>query len=567
MKRIIILIFFFIVQTADAQWTNFPLSENNTNAYNWDNCKTNWLQLIAATREKSTWFLGETNFLLTATYTVPAGYTNAVIVYNGHTFTNRILCYTNIAMTNLTLTPYTYTDAEGSHTATGYPYITQAEFASLDSQIDGLIPLFTMTNLAATDWFGTKGTNDLYPSDFPMCSRAALFDSLGIGYVTNKVTDAWNFITNGDAYYTRYPVSTSKWFLTELAYLSNGCWATNIIGSNALRYYETVKPVAIFYAGIVAGSPRTFTLYGEALVTSNQTVTNKTELVTVSPSSTTALTELWYRITNITASANGETGCVFAVLYTNPHPVYGDAPYEIYAKDLDERWKVLNSLRWTRAAANWTRGKNGMINEGYSWEGPTDPPSTFADAVAMAEAGAGGSGNVFTNIAAVLGYGNVVKGMSWKVVGGGGSWTSRWFNAHKSWNTNQVVRCTDGFSNFVGKGYVYSRATAYTNGSTNTVFDFQGDDAYFETNKLVSQGTNWLVNGNTNDVEIGHGQYFVWSSSANWMDEADIKTNSDDLAYPYYDDYYHDQYYKGYDIDLNLFLYKWDEYESGIVWK
>lgn len=568
---------------SNAQWTNFPLT-GTTNTYDWESCRTNWLQLIAATREKCTWFLSETNFVVTDTYTVPFGFTNAVIVVTnadgptGHSFTNTILIYTNLPMTNLT--KVTYIDHNGS-TRTGYPFVTQSEMAALDAKIDELIPLFVMTNLAVdgdyNDWFAEGSTN--HPSDFPMCNKAALFDNLGIGYVTNRLTNEWGFVTNGDAYYTRYPLMTNEWLIFETAYCSNG-WSTNVIQNKGLKMYDTTPPKAIYHLGGTNSlTAISFTINGYAIVASNQSLTNVSESVSIS-TATTTLTEVWHNITNITTASPGmNTGDVLSIVYNNPHAVYGDMPYQIYAKDFDERWKVLNALRWTRASASWARENNGMIQEGYSVSNDPPYPWTYTSfEIAKNEAEGGGyDPYTYTNTSYVFGYGNVVQGHYWLFGWDGSSYLWKWFWARKSWNTNQIVRSTDGYtnaiinydgrSNFIAKGYVYSRAVAFTDYGTNTVFDLQGDDAYFEANKLVSQNTNWLVNGTTNDVEIGHGQYFEWTDTANWMAESDLTTNSSAFEDYLPTDYYHDRYYKGYNIDLNLFLYKWDEYTNGIVWK
>jgi hypothetical protein len=89
------------------------------------------------------------------------------------------------------------------------------------------------------------------------------------------------------------------------------------------------------------------------------------------------LTKMWYRITNITCHASGSTGDVLAIKYVNSHATYGESPYELYAQDLDERYKVLHELLWT--ATNyvspkdqaWVKGKyDGLFpHPNETWSG------------------------------------------------------------------------------------------------------------------------------------------------------------------------------------------------------
>lgn len=406
--------------TAKAQWTNFPAAQGNTNGYEWEQIRTNWIQLLLAANERTKVLdpvfvpTASNGFVVSGTYTVPAGITNVIgswkssgfpdpkanadfaliddsrpslfinpfqdpingydyyLYSNGPAYfimhdalytnadgyastnwyafntTNRVTGVTvftsnttntfqlhkNIVMTNLNLTPYSYTDETGTYTATGYPYVTQAQMASLDAQITTLIPYYVDHTQADSNgtfntWFESN-TND-----FPMWSKTNIFTSLGIGLV------------NSNAYFTRYPVMTNQWLLYEVAY--TGVWTQNSIGTKALLDYETVMPVAKYTtAGTNPIGSYSFVISGNIITASNQAISASTEAITVT-SSNTACTKLWYSITNISCvSTAANMRDWLSVSYTNAHPVYGAAPYEIYSADLDERWKVLNALRWTR---------------------------------------------------------------------------------------------------------------------------------------------------------------------------------------------------------------------------
>lgn len=536
MKKTTVMILIMMAQLANAGWTNWPLSVNNTNAYDWELCRTNFYQLIYALNERC--IATEDIFLLSFlpfvnNYTVPAGYTNAIIVTNGVTFTNRILCYTNVSCTNLSIRTYTYSDAEGSHTATAFPWVIQSQIAYIDQYISDCIPFFVATNRSQsgnfTTWFD-RGETTNKQNNFPFWTKAELFTHRQIGFVTNFYTNCWG-ITNGDAYFTRYPLTTNQWLIFETSYVSN--WNTNTINNKGLKYYENIPPVAIYHlGGSETQKPLSFTFYGEEIVRSNQSLTSVNETVSISLG-TTALTKIWYSITNVTVSGNAaNTGDVLSIVYTNPHAVYGDFPYQILAQDLDERWKVLDSLVWTAPSFSDFGGPNGYQMDGTG--GTWTVAKSAADGASV-ESGVGGKAHKATYGVTNL-YAPYFAGISW----GPGAFTIQ-----------------APLTNFTSEQLFYTRAVSNnipieSHTPTNQVWSIQGDESYgFGSNGFYAPfWTNFYPVYGSPIIGYSFGDSNNTIASYEWCDDPATISQT-----------------KGYMVDSILRLHKWNTLTNGFVWK
>lgn len=552
---------------SNAGWTNFPLAVDNTNAYNWEACVTNWLQLIEAIKERGLIADGNTNFAFVDNYEVPAGYTNAVVATNGTSFINRILCYTNITMTNLTKRAYTYTDAEGLHTATGWPYIKQSQIVDMDARLMTLIPYFVLTNQAVsgtfTEWFD-KGASTNHPTDFPMAIPASLFEMLQIGKVTNVTRDSYEVITNGEAYFTRYPMTTNSWLLYESTYTGGIGWKNNYIQEKGLRYYETIPPNAVYHlGGSVTQTVTSFTISGTEIITSNQAGTNVSETIVLS-TATTALSKIWYNVTNITTtSAGANTGDVLSIVYQNPHAVHGEHPYQIFAVDLDERWKVLDALRWTRKNVQ----AYGELHSGWTPDiQPTGglSPNTWASAMGGAEAhentnsGSAPDGKIAWGYLAIM---NPDEDKFWLAV-------KQYVSNHSVHRTGVNI---DGWTNFYADATIYVKPLSNDVGvqlnsplhgtiwASNVFFSLQGD-TFVEEGKYKLQVETYTANGSNQTIYFGLPTNHTWNTAAEWPPQPP------DFTWETFTHY--EPWLKGYHINAAKVLFKWDaDSTNGIKWK
>lgn len=287
--------------------------------------------------------------------------------YQTNNMVNKVLCYTNIVCTNLNPTTYKYKDpTSGAElTAIATPPVTQEFMAYLDNMIDFVIPYFVCQTNASdgdfNDWFA-KGNATNHPNILQMWNKAALFDYLKIGYVTNitYITNNWSatptiWISGGDANFTRTPVlKNPRRLLYEATYTGGVGWLQKSYDTMDLKYYSNSTPIALYNPPTNKHlTPVSFTLGGWGLVTSNQTLTNITETSMIG-SYTQQLTKQWYQITNFNCSSIAETGTTISILYNVPMQTYGTHPYSLYAEDLDERQKLLHELLWTAKSRDYT---------------------------------------------------------------------------------------------------------------------------------------------------------------------------------------------------------------------
>lgn len=638
-----IVLFFFAVCTCYGQWSQWPLS-TDTNRYNWEDCRTNWQQLITAVIERgaATEVPAYSNFEIVAEYAQPAGYSNDTVVwiaegfpchdanfaytvnastswiasnvkgcyldksgifetylyYSGtsyygdallsfgttnwytdsamtsrivgaktyvtNSFTNSYQLWTNVTMTNLNATIYSV----GGVTYTGYPYLSQDAINQLDTRIKLLIPYYARTNEAGVDgsfdtWFALgSGTN--HPQSIPMWNGAALFSQLGIGYVTNITisTNAWgsNLVSGGDYYFTRYPVQTGAvWTLFESAY--HGYWTTNVIASKDIQYYDAGLPKAVY---ITTGSipSISFTINGLRFLTgqTNQEkpfvtdyTTNDSETISIS-AMTNSLTKMWYSISNVTCVSVANTGDVLAIQYVNPHKTFGSHPFTLYSEDFDERWRVLDSLRWTSPQLEFiSGGELWEKNSSVAGEPIQTNTLSWGQAMSLAAASNPVAYSPWSHYAGRVTYGSVNSNSFYNEETGEWDIVVPFYIAQILWASNGVALKTA--TNQTTKAYLYFKTGTNDPYGRPQEWDDQYDTdygpieqykeysvAYTISNSHIQTLTNWYGGTNT-------------PSGWRWCDE------------PIWDGYHNTNKIKGYYITGVESLFKWDELTNSFKMK
>jgi hypothetical protein len=237
---------------------------------------------------------------------------------------------------------YSYTDYEGTHTATGYPPVTRAFLAELDDRLEACIPHYADTNTWST-WT---------PSN--------LFTRLDIGHVH----------TNGTAYWTRAYAKPYSWWIWSAAY--TGEWTRTWQGSadwnsRAPSNAYTSLAFATNYPVLVCSTAATFQLVLTGIGPDSEGLGETVDVSTV----TTPLTRPWRTISSasITASSGIATGMWYAIGYTNQPALHGDLPGHLDAGYLDERFAVLDALRHSTAVATFaTNVTTGSQGDSWDWD-------------------------------------------------------------------------------------------------------------------------------------------------------------------------------------------------------
>jgi len=359
---------FLSATTCFAQWQGFPLSTNPETDWNILNDSYHPIsQLYSATVERATfsgvtlpnivetwsWYSG-TNISTTNETIITTNIVDSItnIYTNIYVYTNLFHLSTNVTTTNVIApTIYTYTDMSGSHSGTGYPYVTRYFMSQLDTTIEACIPKFVATNYAVGGNFNNWFTNN---TDFPIENKPQMFMDYGVGFVTNLTGNPAAATNQYTAYWTKQVASSNGWLLSEAHYSTNGTgW--NFVDQDTFdtNYYS---PVGIFPGVLYTSSstnydnlPITLTITGTVLNITNQIPFAASETVVVNASNT-PLTKYWYDITSMTSANSVSNGDVLAVVWTNNIVLYGAWAYEMDSVAIDERWTILNGLQWTRVA-------------------------------------------------------------------------------------------------------------------------------------------------------------------------------------------------------------------------
>ena len=339
---------------AFAQWNGFPLATNSA-AFDWYAVRTNFNpigQLFSGAVERAAAAGVSTSAVVVETWTFYAGTnlvatnivtTNAEIVVT-NTYTNVMILTTNVTTTNC-ISPvlYSYTDDSGAHSATGYPYLSNYFMYKLDKLIEATVPYYVLTNAGGSYAAYLQANGDA----FPMESMTGLLTRLDIGHVA----------TNGLAEWSRRAPTTSNWVLAESHY--TGAWSFAYVQTFGTNFYEQgVLPVLRFLPALSTNAiPASLsaTLSGVRYNTNTWALASGTETIAISLTNQ-PLSNAWYSVTNIALNQSAVTGDVFAVLFTNEIPIFGNWEFEIDAQALDERQQALNALRWTTTAEWYNHG-------------------------------------------------------------------------------------------------------------------------------------------------------------------------------------------------------------------
>jgi hypothetical protein len=357
-----------------AQWQGWPVP-TNASFYSVD---TNHYvaQLYSGLVERCT-VAGVSVPTVVDVWTNFGGVSNTVVVTNGVTITNLYPRTIPVTVTNVFLPfEYTYVDPVSSNTVTNiaYPRVKRSWFTTWDTTFDSLVGSFVITNGSGTNyntWFGTMGVSNLGTSATPpMWTKTNLFLTLGIGYVTNTVAQ-WTH-TPGNPY--------ADWLLagiwasgkTETAWTFK---AFTEMGTNMHPRDASVLPVAQ-YIPAGAGTPTNLaiTLGGKVWNSSGTGLVSQVETITFTDGNPVTLTYAWESVTGITCTATRpNSNDAIRITYTNHPALYaGVVPFRMYSATLNERWKALDTLRWTykvNSAYTFTdtNTANGPDNSATGW--------------------------------------------------------------------------------------------------------------------------------------------------------------------------------------------------------
>ena len=164
----------------------------------------------------------------------------------------------------------THTNA-GTVTVTNVPLVTASIVSELDDRTMDITDEYIqlgLTNSAGdySEWFGTFVTNDggdrFYPPSVPDACPASVMIAAEIGFTTNLLTNIWGAVTDGEAYFTRHPLTTQDWALAEAYYTcvdgTNGWYFRSLetFDKRAFRscrhYLETCLEIAGRYDDVFA---------------------------------------------------------------------------------------------------------------------------------------------------------------------------------------------------------------------------------------------------------------------------------------------------------------------------
>ena len=388
------LVIFFLPFTAFGAWNGFPF-QTNTSYDTYDS-----YELLSVYRPLSQIYSAQVERCLVAGVATPTNIqvwsglwagTNAEYVTQTVVTVTNSISYTNIYIltnwvtqaTNFTTTncfdcfTYPYTDASGAHTATGFVTVTHDLLTAIDAKTKALLDSnkFIVPDYSNHFWkthvIGST-TNYIELSDMPL-TYANAFLLAGVGYVTNYYTNSWGFTNALTVNYTYQPATTNIYVLGQINHRTNDVWSYSNFKSNDACVYDLALPVVRYYA--TSTNPFVsfdLTLSGDVLnVVSNQTLISTTETVSVSSAGGANLTLYWWSITNISCTtAPANTGDVAEVRYENTRAVYAGWPWDLsnIARDVDERYKVLNTLQYTYQNQNGQGEGIKRFNKDFSFD-------------------------------------------------------------------------------------------------------------------------------------------------------------------------------------------------------
>lgn len=201
-------------------------------------------------------------------------------------------------------------------------------------------------------------------SDWPYLCPAAVMSNAAIGYVRDLQYDAAGLVTNGAAYFTRQPQTAGNWVLWQAVCGVDGWWESRTMASFDRRYYDAeprpvfktvfgpdTNPPAMYLDVLLEGTG--FVDFNDPDYANEQVVRVVGESITIS-SSNEPSSVMWFRVENGQVVGNAPTGTTITLMWTNYHS-FGAVPYNLQAKDIDERCAYLRQLIWTTSTnMSWT---------------------------------------------------------------------------------------------------------------------------------------------------------------------------------------------------------------------
>ena len=215
-----------------------------------------------------------------------------------------------------------------------------------------------------------------------------LWDFLGFSYTLDEPSE------DASARYTSSNLQSSNWTASagsapggtstlsqassKWRYVYCGSLIDDALGSDkSVEYLQQDNyPYLIFEAGGTnTQTSKTIDLRGYALTTNVPSTTIYTHETVTATTHSTKLSKQWVTVEiDLRNATPDNTNDLFYVAWSNII-MYGDSPYMIRAADLDERYKVINALRWTLAT-------DSIVNNDEYYEGDGLDSNTWANAQA-----------------------------------------------------------------------------------------------------------------------------------------------------------------------------------------
>ena len=271
---------------------------------------------------------------------------------------------------------------------TAFPFVTRGMLAEFDSVIEALVTNFVSTNIALDGTrFSTNESNTIEPSPLSDAryTLPQMFRDTGVGLVYSTVTNTGGTtVTNHWAKWTRSPERRWNETLIEQHWSAEASnWVT--VGGGPVEWSSTNIPDA----WIIAGEYYPVLQYWPTNESISVDLTGRnTDGEGVSETLAGGGVSLvqWQSITGTPAVAGfsgTSTGAWWRLAYTNNIVVYGARPYWLYAKDLDERYRVLNAMRYTAGEP----ALPGDITDGHEWRSRAESSTnTWSGLRSLAEA-------------------------------------------------------------------------------------------------------------------------------------------------------------------------------------
>lgn len=348
---------------------------------------------------------GATQPSIVESYAVYAGYSNIVYTNDSVVWTSRLVLTNTYTVTNC-FAPfqYSYTDPQGTFTATGMPLVTDEMVESLLANTTNLIGRFVDHRVFGTNYFITRVPTstwaNLTGTDFPLHTYALIAECTGGVLITSSTSTNGYGVTNaataqfwyGDEIGDTDPIvyvgaRSNRWYTQAQVPMAQGSptgvyiYNYSNINASARYYWATGDPVSV-----------TMRISGTRVWSTNIT-SNAVQDITFTDTNWVTLTGCWSAVstaTNIAGTASSNDYIV--VGYTNPLTYLSSStslvvPQRAYWRYFETMRYIINNLLWTKTTCTigaWTN----------NWEGEASAHTNFY-------------GTVQTNANADYSYGHI----------------------------------------------------------------------------------------------------------------------------------------------------------------